>query len=325
MEKKVVLVTGTGGNVGQGVLRNIKSLGYNITVIGTDIEAFTAGNHLCDVTYRVPYSYSENYISTINSIVEKEKVDLIIPTTDYEVYYLAVNQNQIVAKIAVSKSEKAKIYLDKYLTYLHHQTLNIPFSKSWLPSEFNDETKDFIVKPREGRGSRGIYINPADPKSFSDEFVIQPLHKGIEITTAFYVTKQDKLHGLFTMERELSNGATSKSKTTKLYDKQLEEIIKKMIQSEGLYGSINLQSIVSSNGEIFPFEVNCRISGTNSIRHNLGFQDVKYTLQEYLFDEKPDEVNPIEGVAVRLLYDVIYPYAVNESELNNNKSQHIIY
>lgn len=325
MERKTVLVTGIGGNVGQGVLRNIRSLDLEITILGTDISSFTAGNHLCDFTYQVPYSYDENYIPTIQKIVEKENVQLIIPTTDYEVYFLSLHQSVLTAKVVASNPEIAQKYLDKYLTYQHHKKLNIPFSKSWLPSEFEFEIDDFIVKPREGRGSRGISINPENPKNFSDDYIIQPLHKGTEITTAFYVKRDGSLHGLFTMERELTNGATSKSKTIKKYDGQLEVIIMKMIETKGLIGSINLQSIVTDNGEIIPFEVNCRISGTNSIRHNLGFQDVKYTIQEYLLDQEPDEVKPIDGIAVRLLYDVIYPNAVNESELNNNKSLHTIY
>lgn len=325
MERKTVLVTGIGGNVGQGVLRNIKSLDLGITIIGTDISSFTAGNHLCDFTYQVPYSYDENYIPTIQRIIEKENVQLVIPTTDYEIYYLSLHQSALKAKVVACEPEIAKIYLDKYLTYTHHKTLDIPFSKSWLPSEFEFEKNDIIVKPREGRGSRGIHINPENPKNFSDDFMIQPLHKGIEITTAFYVKRNGSLHGLFTMERELTNGATSKSKTIRKYDDKLRIIIEKMIQSKGLVGSINLQSIVNDKGEIIPFEVNCRISGTNSIRHNLGFQDVKYTIQEYLLDQEPDEVNAIDGIAVRLLYDVIYPNAKNELELNNNTSKHTIY
>lgn len=325
MERKTVLVTGIGGNVGQGVLRNIKSLGLDVNIIGTDITAFTAGNHLCDFVYQVPYAYSDKYIDVIQEIIEKEQVQLIIPTTDYEIYYLALFQSKLNAKVVASNPEVAKIYLDKYLTYLHHKKLNIPFSESWLPSEFNNEIVDIIVKPREGRGSRGIYINPENPNFFSDDYIIQPLHKGIEITTAFYVKKDGSLHGLFTMERELSNGATSKSKTTTVYNTKLEDIIKKMIQYKGLVGSVNLQSIVTSDDKIIPFEVNCRISGTNSIRHNLGFQDVKYTIQEYLLNEQPDEVKAMNGIAVRLLYDVIYPDATEELDLNNNKSQYIIY
>jgi carbamoyl-phosphate synthase large subunit len=325
MEKKVVLVTGIGGNVGQGVLRNIKDLNFDIFLVGTDIASFTAGNYLCDATHQVPYSYDPNFISVINEIVNLYKVDLIIPTTDYEVYFLSLHHDKINATIAASEATIAKKYLDKYLTYVHHHSLGIPFAKTWLPSEFNNEVSDIIVKPREGRGSRGIHLNPPSPKDFSDDYLIQPLHKGIEITTAFYVKKDGTLHGLFTMERELSNGATSKSKTIKTYDQKLQEIIAKMIQIKGLKGSLNLQSIVDENNEIIPFEVNCRISGTNSIRHNLGFQDVKYTIQEYLYHQEPDLVQTIDGIAVRLLYDVIYPNATDENQLNNNSSNFKVY
>ena len=40
MEKRTVLVTGIGGNVGQGILRNIRSLNLPIRLIGTDIIDF---------------------------------------------------------------------------------------------------------------------------------------------------------------------------------------------------------------------------------------------------------------------------------------------
>ena len=325
MEKKTVLVTGIGGNVGQGVLRNIRSLNLDIKIVGIDISGFTAGNHLCDVTYTVPYSYDSAYIPTIQQIVNKEKVDLVFPTTDYEIYYLSLNKNVIHAVIAASNADIAKTYLDKYLTFQQHEKLNIPFAQSWLPKDYDGSCIDIILKPREGRGSRGILINPLNPNSFSDEFMIQPLHKGTEITTAFYVKKDSTLHGLFTMERELSNGATLKSKVVKEYDRELEVIIQKMIAQNGLFGSINLQSIVTNDGEIVPFEVNCRISGTNSIRHNLGFQDVKYTIQEYLLNIKVSKPEPRNGVAIRILMDVIYPELIEYNTDSNINSTFKLY
>ena len=325
MEKKTVLVTGTGGNVGQGVLRNIRSLGWDIRIVGTDISAFTAGNHLCDATYAVPYSYDAAYIPAIQKVVDAEKVDLIIPTTDYEIYYLSLHQNDIDAVVVASEAQTAKKYLDKYLTFEHHESLGIPFAKSWLPKDYDGSEENIILKPREGRGSRGILINPVNPNNFGDDCMIQPLHKGREITTAFYVKKDGSLHGLFTMERELSNGATSKSKVVREFDPEIEKMIRQMIAAGGLKGSLNLQSIVDDNNNIIPFEVNCRISGTNSIRHNLGFQDVKYTLQEYLYNQRPDDVKTTDGIAIRLLYDVIYPGATDENQLINNQKGHIVY
>lgn len=325
METKKVLVTGIGGNVGQGILRNIRDSFPYLIIVGVDIASFTSGNYLCDKTYKVPYSYEENYIKVINEIVKEENIDLIIPSTDYEVYYLSLHKNDISATVAASDSQIAKLYLDKYETFLYHSKNNIPFAKSWLPEEYDFSEEEIIAKPREGRGSRGILINPATPKDLPNGYMIQPLVKGKEITTAVYVTKKNILHSVFTMERELSNGTTSKSKVLFDYDDKLKVIIKKMIDLGGLRGSFNLQSIVTQTGEIVPFEVNCRISGTNSIRHNLGFQDVKYIVQEYLFGQEPDEAKPIKGIATRILLDVVYPEASDENELNNLNSHHILY
>jgi len=325
MEAKKVLVTGIGGNVGQGILRNIRDSFPKVSIVGVDIAPFTSGNYLCDKTYQVPYSYEDTYIEVINEIVERENIDLIIPSTDYEVYYLALNRDNINAIVVASDFKIAKLYLDKYETFLYHKENNIPFAQSWLPEEYDFSQEEIIAKPREGRGSRGILINPSNPKDLPKGYMIQPLLKGKEITTAVYVTKENIIHSIFTMERELTNGTTSKSKVLFDYDDLLKDIIQRMINLGGLKGSFNLQSIVTKTGEIIPFEVNCRISGTNSIRHNLGFQDVKYALQEYLFNEKPDKATPIKGIATRILLDVIYPEISDESELNNLSSNHILY
>lgn len=325
MEEKTILVTGIGGNVGQGVLRNIRSMGRNIRLVGTDIAQFNAGCHLCDATYKVPYSYDPSYLDTVRDIVRRENISLIIPTTDYEVFYLSDAASTLGAPVVASEASVAKRYLDKYETYLYHTKYGIPFSKSWLPSEYDGACADIILKPREGRGSRGIHINPENPTSFSDDYMIQPRHEGIEITTAFYVTKSGKLHGLITMDRELANGATSRSTVNRRWDGRLQTIIEQMIALGGLHGSLNLQSIVTPDDDIIPFEVNCRISGTNSIRHNLGFRDVVYTVQEHLYHEEPEKPNVIDGIAVRLLYDVIYPGATNETQLTHNRCGHIIY
>ena len=308
MAKKRILVTGIGGNVGQGILRNIISLNLDIELFGSNTIEFSAGNHFCKKVFLVPFAFSETYISIIKKIVEENKIDLIIPSTDYEVFYLGKNKSLIPCEIAVSEANTSNIYLDKYKSFLHHKQHNLPFANSYLPSEYKGPFKEIIAKPREGRGSRGLFINPSDITNFSDdEYVIQEFHTGKEITTAFYVTKEGKLHGLITMDRSLENGTTIECEVIKMYDDEFEKIILKMIEHSEFRGGINLQSIVTSVGLIVPFEINCRISGTNSIRSNFGFKDVKYTLQEYLYNEKPDIPKIIGGKAIRVLMDIIYP------------------
>ena len=57
--RKTVLVTGIGGNVGQGILRNTIVYQKKIRIVGVNTELVTAGTHLCDIVYQVPFAYDE--------------------------------------------------------------------------------------------------------------------------------------------------------------------------------------------------------------------------------------------------------------------------
>ena len=91
--------------------------------------------------------------------------------------------------------------------------------------------------------------------------------------------------------------------------------------NSGLKGSFNIQSIAKSNGEVIPFEVNCRISGTNSIRAAFGFKDVQYTIEELLWNIEPEKPIITNGVAYRYLTDVIY---ANSEVLNGTNTDNFI-
>jgi carbamoyl-phosphate synthase large subunit len=319
---KSILVTGIGGVVGQGILRNIKLEFPSIKLIGTNTVAVSAGNYLCDEVYKVPLGNDPNYIHSINSILLKQNIDLIIPSTDLESYHLGLHSNELNgnAMVAISPADLTGMCLDKLLTYQKFKAAGLPFAESLLPNQYNSEFDKTIVKPRSGRGSRGIYINPTSLSAFDESYMLQEFLDGPEITTAFYVTRDKKLHGHITFLRELESGNTSKAEVTFSYDNELGKIINKMIQHFDFKGSINIQSKVTEKG-IIPFEINCRISGTNSIRPYFGFKDVKYTVQEWLFNQSLEEPIITKGCALRVIEDIIYPeMALNE--INNCKDSY---
>jgi len=319
--KKVVLVTGIGGNVGQGILRNIRSFNSQIKLIGSNIEQISAGNHFCDQNYVVPYAYDKDYISEVEKIVDRESVDLIIPSTDYEALYLAKSKLSTIS--LVPNYESVEILLDKYKTWIFFEANGIPFAKSYLPKKYKEGTfSEFIIKPREGRGSRGLAFNPKDLSIYNDEYIVQNLYKGIELTCAVYVDKNGNIHGLITLQRELVNGATNNCWVNDDYDDQLQEIALKMVEKMSLRGAFNIQAIVE-NGVAVPFEINCRISGTNSIRSQFGFKDVQYAIQEYLFDEVPQRILIVKGSATRVLMDVIYPGCPNLKESTSQTESYL--
>jgi len=320
---KTIIVTGIGGVVGQGIVRNARGMNRDLRIVGVNVSRVSAGNHLCDEVVEVPYAYDENYINAMLKVVSETGAELIIPSTDYESYYLAKHQVQFAIPIAASPAEVTFFCLDKYRNWEAFSKHNIPFAPSVLPSQFKGEFERYIVKPREGRGSRGIHMQPANVSSFDDTNLVQQLLEGPEITSTIYALRNGSILGSITMRRELESGNTARAEVTKEYDEEIETLAGQMIQAFPFRGSFNIQSKVTSQG-IVPFEINCRISGTNSIRSQFGFNDVAFTIQELLFNETPSKPTVKLGSAMRVMVDVVYP-DMNLSDISNKNDQYYLY
>ena len=114
-------------------------------------------------------------------------------------------------------------------------------------------------------------------------------------------------------------------KVEKKYDDIIKPFLEQLINSIQISGSCNVQAIITPDLMIRPFEVNCRISGTNSIRSNFGFPDVKYALDEYLYNKPLKKPEIKEGAAIRILMDVIYPGVKDFDEIFDKTSDHYLF
>lgn len=301
-----VLVTGIGGVVGQGIVRNLRAMQRGFTIVGTNVERVSAGNHLCDRVFQVPFAYEAHYIDAVRDLLSDHHVALIIPSTDYEAHHLSLHRHRLSAILAASPPEVTGFCLDKFRNYTEFKRRGLPFAASVLPSAYAGDFAKTVVKPREGRGSRNIHLMPPDPRAFGDDYVVQEYLDGPELTTAFYVLQDGQLHGAITLQRQLENGNTSKCEVVRCYDDVIESMLRRIVEAFPFRGSCNLQTRVTADGPV-PFEINCRISGTNSVRAQFGFPDVAYTVQELLLCQRPDRPAIRQGCALRTIVDVIYP------------------
>ena len=305
MKHKTIWVTGIGGNVGQGILRNIKAYYPEIKIIGSNISRVSSGNYWVDEVEVLPYAWESSFQEKCLDLVKRHRVDLILPSTDFEVYYLS-RFSELLPPVVACPEYEASIFLDKMKTFRAFKKHAIPFAKSFEVHEFKKQVKRYLAKPKQGRGSRGLLFQPLEWHTLGDEYMIQEWEEGEEITTAFYVTKNNDIHGHITMKRVLQNGTTMECEVSSDYNNLVLPIIQSMVKNFNLIGCINIQSIVTEK-KIVPFEINARISGTNSIRSQFGFHDIKYAIQEYLLNEKPDPVAISNGSALRVVMDIIYP------------------
>ncbi|AFC23536.1 ATP-grasp domain-containing protein [Saprospira grandis] len=253
----------------------------------------------------VPFARDQDYISVLANFCTENNIDLIIPSNESEVSILSINQNRLPSIIS-SEPKTLEIFGDKYLTYKLFSEASIPFADSYLPSEKKNIDFPFILKPRKGYGSKNIYFNPTNIDDFGDDYIIQRLYEGTELTIGFYVTKANILHGFMALSKFGSPPANAYSVYTQHQD-EISDILKKIVDTIPIKGPCNLQCIVTENDEIIPFEVNCRLSGSSSIRHHFGFRDIEYILCEYLWSKELPQPELTEGCALRGFKDIIFP------------------
>lgn len=308
MSKISILVTGIGGMVAQGVLRRLRASNRDLRLFGTNTTRLSTGNYLCETVAEVPPAIDPRYPDAIRRFCTEQEIALIIPCTDAEVAVLSQHRNEL-PSVAAASATTASICFDKWKTFEALSSAKISFAASILPSAYDGRLPRTIVKPRKGAGSRSIYIDPPNPAEFSDDYVVQELIEGVEITIALYRCRSGKIVGPLTMRRELKGGATNICEATHQYDEKVNPLVAAIADALDLRGSCNIQAIVDASGRVTPFEINCRISGTHAMRVCFGFDDVEFLLSEWLDNVEPSPPRITPGVVFRVTREVFFPGA----------------
>src|SRR5688500_12521822 len=128
-----VLVTAISGNLGQAICKMIRKHFSDATIIGTDAINPLQGYGLCNVLIKIPYAQNVAFLPSIMNIVEEYKIDLIIPSNDFELEVLNANSYLSSITLATRYTSSANI-LDKYLCYEEFKKNGITFCRSFLPS-----------------------------------------------------------------------------------------------------------------------------------------------------------------------------------------------
>ena len=80
-----ILILGAGGPAGSGVIKSLRNINFKGKIISVDYDKLSAGFYLSDSYYVVPGAFDDNYIKEILNIVDKENIDLILPTSSNDI------------------------------------------------------------------------------------------------------------------------------------------------------------------------------------------------------------------------------------------------
>jgi carbamoyl-phosphate synthase large subunit len=98
-----IIVTGTGGLLGQGILKALRISKYGQhRIIGCDTSLESVGLYLCDKGYIVPRAHAETYIEVITQICAEERADVLFIGSVPELLPLAENKEYLRKKTGVT-------------------------------------------------------------------------------------------------------------------------------------------------------------------------------------------------------------------------------
>ena len=292
MKINSVLITGAAGDIGRGMSNVLKNISWIEHVYGMDINEQFPSEYFLSRFFKAPQVNDINYIKFIEEIVTKYKVELIIPTSEYEIRFFNEKSIREIKGIPLMMPSFGIMDLgfDKLNTAQFLQSNAYPYPWTMLVKEGRPLEIPCIVKSRDGSGSKDINIVTEENLEFYQKYkenwifqeLLLPDEK--EYTSGIFKSKKGEIKTI-SFRRVLHGGRTGYAEVVK--DTQIEQFLFNIASSIEFNGSINIQFRMTEKGPVI-FEINPRFSSTLVFRHKLGFKDVEWSILDIF--EKLDEL-----------------------------------
>lgn len=302
------------------------------------IDTYTL--HQADGYVITPAIYDKEYINFLISYCKKNQISAIISLFDIDLPVLAKHKDEFEKegiKVVVSDYNVTQICNDKWSTYEFLVRLGLPQTPSYLNLE--NLRKDiaegvvnypFILKPRWGMGSIGIY------KACNEQELLvfyAKLHKEIFDTYLKYESQVDKDSCIIIQQmikgqeygieilNDLKGNYVSTFAKKKVAMRSGETDIAETVETEPFediaklisahlhhVAMLDVDCFVTETGERIILEMNCRFGGQYPFTHNAGV-NVPLQIIKWLNGEEVDKSLVIQKNGVRSckeLYPVVF-------------------
>lgn len=294
MEKINILITHVSYQASAGsfikLLRN--SLKYHFYIVGCDsIDiGYSSGSMLVDKFYHVNEDNSDNYINTLQKIINDEKINVIISAEEEDLIKFREFKIKQALYNYIPPQNVFDIFKDKYVATEEIKTYGISTPKSishYRELEFT-KIKKLIKRDKVSCCSRGITILERkniteNYKFFSKDYFTQEFIEGDLYTVDVFCDKNGIPCSIIPRKDiAIKDGTTFKCIIDKQYE--LINICKKIYDIYYIPGFSNIQFIMSD--KLYFIELNPRAAATMiaSALASVNYMDLY--ISHFLFDEK---------------------------------------
>lgn len=289
---RCILLTGARAPVTLDLVRRFARLGFRVILADSQKHVLSKSSIYVSAFYLIskPTFSPLAFIEDIERIIQKEQVDIVIPTCE-ETFYLSFFKKRLEDKcfVLVDSFETLSLLHNKFhfIEYVKKQNILVPSTKRIQTQEelqdiLQNTKEKKVLKPVFSRFSSRVLIwspNMNIPKieiSKEQPWVMQEFIKGKQICSYSVCEKGKVLHtSLYMTEYTAGKGATIHFEP--FYHKQTEKFIEQICSSLQFTGQISFDFILNEDGELFPIECNPR---TTSGIHLFSDQECLHLLFE---------------------------------------------
>lgn len=263
---KKILFTG-GGGAGSEALFRLLNDRYELHFADADVLAIDPAIP-AERRHEIPFANVPTFGKKVCELFQTLEIDLLVPGVDEELSIVAELVEE--GKLAALLPPKPFVnrHLDKATSMQFLEPLGL--APQTLPAE-EAAAIGFpcIVKPRQGRGSRGVsVIQSAEElaayltlsKEAAGGCLAQEMGIGQEFTVMMAADSAGTLRAVVPVEVGIKRGITLRAKTGR--DDAVEEACKRVHAADPVPGCYNIQLIRQDDGRVLIFEINPRVSTT---------------------------------------------------------------
>ncbi|SNS73307.1 carbamoyl-phosphate synthase large subunit [Geodermatophilus saharensis] len=262
-----VLVTGAGGPAGVAVVRRLTALGHR--VVGVDADATAAGAALATVGAVVPRADHVRFVDALVALATAHGADALVGTVAEELPALAAGADRLAAAgVATWLPDTAAVEVccDKAAFARAMRAAGVPHPATTdTPAGLVTVPGPWVVKPRAGRGSRGLRLLDARSDVVTamredSSLIAQTRLTGREFTADALVGRDGALVTVVPRWRDDTRAGISVKGTT--FDSaEVTAVVAAALEAVALTGPANVQGFVADDGRATVVEVNPRFSG----------------------------------------------------------------
>lgn len=315
MKRYNIFVSGASGIVGYGVLKSLRQMN-RCHLYGSTIYDVSPACCFSDEVIPAPRTTSLEYIPWMIKLIETKKIDMLIPTIEIDMEVWNEHRETLEktgAVVLLNNADLIRHCLNKlnFSNILLKNNIRCRIASYESISAIENFNQPFVIKPKKGFGSKGIYYANSfdDLKQYEDligstHFIQKYVGKSTEeFTVSCFFDKNSEIRALIALKRQLGKqGFTEVAET--IDAEVFTDTILELAKVFKPVGPTNFQFRIH-NEQLKLLEINPRISSATSIRCLLGYNESQMSIEYFLENKTIEQPDVKRGKVIRYVEDFL--------------------